>query len=499
MQTNPQTIDDLEDLSEAELAQVLELEEQVESLDCKRSLAHTVKCMFPVVEAGGKENAPQYVHGWHIEAICEHLQALITGEIRNLIINIPPRHMKSTIISVIFPAWVWVKNPSFKFLFASYAQSLSTRDALKCRTLIESPEYQKVFRPEWRLADDQNTKTRYNTTEGGFRFSSSVGGSVTGEGGDIIVIDDAHNAVEIESETKRQGVLDWWDVAMSSRLNDPKTGRKLVVMQRLHEKDLVGHLLSHGGWEHLKLPAEYEVPKSGTKKQTKIGFSDPRETEGELLWPDRFGPQEILDLKKMGARAAAAQLQQDPTPATAALFKRSFWKFYDKAPEKFIRIIQFWDCAQKPGVTNDFSVCATWGETMDGLYLLDRFKDRLAFPGLMAACKTQFAKWLPQAVVIEDKSSGISLIQMIEHDSTVRIPVIKFNPGQNDKVVRASAATPTIEGGTVYLPANAEFTEDFLTEHEKFPNGEHDDQVDTTSMAIDFFGAPRPQPSITLL
>src|SRR5579864_4396504 len=233
-----------------------------------------------------------FVPGWHIDAIVDHLEAVTNGQIRNLLINVPPRHMKSLLVSVLWPAWEWIQRPERRWLYSSYAASLSIRDSVKCRMLIESPWYRSFWGDRYTLAFDQNTKTRFDNSRSGYRIATSVGGTATGEGGDRIVCDDPHNVQDAESDSVRKGTLDWWDVVMSTRVNDPRTAAKVVVMQRCHQEDLSGHLLAQGGFEHLCLPAEYEGPPHITL----IGFADPRKEPGELLWPERFGPKEIADL-----------------------------------------------------------------------------------------------------------------------------------------------------------------------------------------------------------
>jgi hypothetical protein len=224
----------------------------------KRRLRDFVPLAWPVVEP-----ATVFVPNWHIDAISEHLEAVSAGQIRRLIVNIPPRHMKSLMVSVFWPVWEWLEHPERRWLFASYAEALAIRDSLKCRRIIESRRYQELLAyvaatgasEAWRLTSDQNVKARFENDRTGYRMATSVGGSATGEGGDRIVIDDPHKVKEAESEAIRQGVLDWHDGTITTRFNDPKTGAEVVVMQRVHESDLTGHLLDKGGWEHLCLPA----------------------------------------------------------------------------------------------------------------------------------------------------------------------------------------------------------------------------------------------------
>src|SRR5215813_600811 len=286
----------------------------------RRSLKEFVCLAWSVVEP-----STPFVPGWHIDAIIEHLEAVTRAQIRNLLINVPPRHMKSLLVSVFWPAWEWIRFPERRWLYSSYAASLSTRDSVKCRRLIESPWYQERWRGRFALTSDQNTKGRFDNNRSGYRLSTSVGGAATGEGGDRIVCDDPHNVQEAESGAIRKATLDWWDVTMSTRVNDPKTSAKVVVMQRCHQQDLSGHLIEQGGWDHLCLPAEYEGPRAATS----IGFIDPRQQHGELLWAERFGPAELESLKRsLGSYAAAGQLQQRPSPAEGGLFKRHWFRFW---------------------------------------------------------------------------------------------------------------------------------------------------------------------------
>lgn len=464
-----------------EIFQDEDLQELVKAsyaIDIQESLYSFIKLMWPIIEPG-----TAFKDAMHIEAICEHLEAVTRGEIRNLLINIPPGHAKSLIISVFWPAWEWIKYPERRWIFASYAAQLAIRDSVRCRDLIASHKYKTVFEPQWSLSDDQNQKIRFNNTKKGYRIATSVGGSGTGERADRIVCDDPHNAIDVKSELMRQSAIDWWFNTMSTRDSDPKKSSRVVVMQRLHSKDLAGEIVSRGGYEHLCLPTEYMPSKA---KATKIGWKDPRTKEGELLWPEHFGPNEVAAAKKnLGSRGYGEQHQQDPVPQDGGLFKRRWWKTYRELPLEDGIIVQFWDTAQKAGITNDFSVCSTWKKLTGGYYLLDLWREKVESPQLESAIKMQFAKWSPSAVVIEDKSSGISIIQRLQQTTT--LPIIPYDPKQRDKETRASAATPTVEAGNCYLPDGASWCEDFVSEHEQFPLGEHDDQVDTTSMMVEYF------------
>jgi hypothetical protein len=223
----------------------------------RRSLREFTKAAWPTIEPG-----VDFQNNWHIDAISDHLEAVVNGDIKRLIINVPPRHMKSISVAVAMPAWTWVSQPHKKFLYASYAASLSIRDSTKCRRLIDSPWYKAHFGDKFRLTDDQNQKQRFENDKTGYRIATSVGGALTGDGGDIICIDDPHNVVDSDSSKVREGVLEWWDQAMQTRLNDPRTGAFIIIMQRVHEQDLTGHVLANqlgDEWSHLCLPARYEI------------------------------------------------------------------------------------------------------------------------------------------------------------------------------------------------------------------------------------------------
>jgi predicted phage terminase large subunit-like protein len=457
-----------------------EIASEIYVRDSTEDLLKYVHLMWPVLEPG-----KIFIPGWHIEAICEHLEAVESGQIRNLLINIPPGHMKSLLVCVLYPSWSWIKKPQKRFITASYAQTLSTRDSVKTRDLIRSERYQKLYRPRWALKDDQDQKTRFSNTMTGSRIATSVGGSGTGERADCLIVDDPLNAIDAHSELIRKQSVDWWFQTMSTRDADPKTTSRIVVMQRLHEKDLAGELINRGDYVHLCLPAEFE-PKR--KCITQIGWEDPRKNEGELLWPEQFGANEIGKAKKdLGSQGYSGQFQQSPVPAEGGLFKRKWWKFYKEKPKNYLRVIQFWDCAEKPGISNDYSVCATWMETQNGFYLLDLWREKVEFPQLQAALRTNYNKWsnFVSAVVIEDKSAGTQLIQYAKQETT--LPIIPFDPAGVPKETRAISATPTVEAGNCFLPDGVTFVEDFISEHEKFPKGEHDDTVDTTSMMTKHF------------
>ena len=472
---------------------------EIDQEEAARSLREFVRQAWAIIEP-----STPFVPGWHIDAIIDHLEAISFGHIRNLLINVPPRHMKSLLVSVLWPAWEWIRWPERRFLYSSYAAQLSIRDSVKCRRLIESPWYQERWGDRYALTGDQNTKGRFENSRSGYRLSTSVGGAATGEGGDRVVCDDPHNVQEAESDSVRKSTLDWWDVVMSTRVNDPRTAAKVVVMQRCHQRDLSGHLLEQGGWEHLRLPAEHEKPGCSTS----IGWSDPRTEQGELLWPERFGPEEMESLKRsLGSYAAAGQLQQRPSPAGGGIFKRHWFRYFQPrganlppvvvslpdgtqmsikaidAPQSVNETIQSWDCAFKDLDTSDYVVGQVWGRLGPSFFLGDQIRARMDCPATVHAVRQLTAKWPGTiAKLIEDKANGSAVIQMLARDIPGLVPV---NP-EGGKVARAAAVSPLIEAGNIFLlhPLYAPWVNDFIEECAAFPNGAHDDQVDAMTQAL---------------
>lgn len=483
------------------------LGDEIDSELAARGLGEFVRQAWHVVEP-----STPFVPGWHIDAIIDHLEAVSRCQIRNLLINVPPRHMKSLLVSVFWPCWEWITWPERRWLFSSYAASLTTRDSVKCRRLIESPWYQARWADRFALTTDQNTKGRFDNNRSGYRLSTSVGGAATGEGGDRIICDDPHNVQEAESDTSRKSTLDWWDVVMSTRVNDPKTAAKAVVMQRCHQQDLSGHLLEQGGWEHLCLPAEYEAPRGPTS----IGFSDPRQEHGELLWSERFGIPEIESLKRsLGSYAAAGQLQQRPSPAEGGLFKRHWFRYWQprganlppvpvrlpdgtfqsiaavEVPHQVDDQAQSWDCAFKDLETSDYVVGQAWGRVGSVYLLADQIRARMDCPATVKAVR-ELSQRFPGtlAKLIEDKANGSAVVQMLSKEIPGIIPVTP----QGGKVARAAGVSPLIEAGNVYLPhpLYAAWVNDFIEECATFPNGAHDDQVDAmTQMLLYWNTAPQ--------
>jgi predicted phage terminase large subunit-like protein len=457
--------------------------DRINKVLAERSLAEFVKQLWPYIDPH------PYVHGWHIDAICEHMEAVVNGDIKRILINIPPRHMKSISISVGLCPWAWLKKPSLQFLYSSYASGLSIRDGVKARRVIDSPMYKSRWGEKFTLTSDQNTKIRFDNKEGGYRISTSVDGMTTGEGGDIIVIDDPNNVKEAESDVKRNSTNEWFDEVMQSRFNDPKTGALVVIQQRTNAQDLSGHILKKYGTDeyyHLILPAEYE-PK--TRSISWGGWVDPRTEEGELLWPERFGVPEVERLKlSLGVYAAAGQLQQRPSPRDGGIIPIKSFQRYTRRPEleQISRLSLVFDTAQKDKELNDYSVCQVWAETSWGYYLLFVWRKKVLFPELERMAIALCEEWCPHEVIIEDKSSGTSLIQCLKERTN--FPIFGEDPGSQSKILRMENESTLIESGKVYIPdANDNpppWLADFEDECLVFPNGEHDDQIDPMSMYL---------------
>ena len=446
----------------------------------RENLASFIQRTFTTVDPGS-----DYLHNWHIDLIAEYLTACSDREIRRLVINIPPRYMKSIAVSVAWPAWVLGKDPNSKFLASSYSDKLTLKHSVDCRLVVQSAWYRRTF-PGVQLVKDQNEKSKFVTTARGHRIATSTGGTATGEGGDYLIVDDPHDPRRAVSNVERKKTLEWFDQTFYSRLNNKKTGVIVVVMQRLHEKDLSGHLIGQGGWEHLKVPAVAET-------KTIIDFGSIRKIRkpGDILHPEREGTAQLSETKRiLGTYGYAGQYQQDPVPAEGGMIKRHWVRRYKTPPANPIRIVQSWDTAYKPGQLNDPSACSTWAETPFAYYLLDVWRDRVTYPGLKSTAKSLAEKWKPSAILVEDKASGQSLIQDLQEKT--RLPVIAINP-ENDKLTRMSTQSSMFEAGKIFVPESASWLPDYERELFTFPLAEHDDQVDSTSQFLNWAAGSQQQ------
>lgn len=433
-----------------------------------------------------------YCHNWHIEEICDHLQAVSAGQIRRLLITMPPRHMKSISVAVGWPAWSWLQKPGplqgpqVRFLFASYAHSLSIRDSVRCRRLIESPLYQSDWHKRFRLTSDQNTKIRFENDAGGYRLTTSVDGALTGEGGDIIVVDDPHNVREAESEAVREVTLAWWNEALSTRLNDARSGAYVIIMQRVHGRDLAGHVLGEAGWTHLCLPARFEPGHP-------FGGSHDRRTKlGELLWPERFGEPQIREMEmRLGSYGTAGQLQQRPAPREGGMFSRHWFEIVRGSPADAKRM-RYWDLAasrEQGGSDPDWTAGAKVA-LKDGIYYIEDLRRLRGTPKEVEDSVKQTAQLDGIAVPIwieqEPGSSGKSTIDHFARKVLVG-HVFRGDRVTGSKCRRADPLSAAAEAGNVKL-VEGSWNRAFLEEIQSFPNGAHDDQVDAVSGAFEKLG-----------
>lgn len=419
-----------------------------------------------------------YLHNWHIEAIAWHLERCFRREIKRLVITMPPRYGKSICASVAFPAWALGQDPTLKFICASYAQDLAEKLARDCRAVLNSPWYREVF-PATIIDPKKNTAQEIATVQKGGRLATSVGGTLTGLGGNILIIDDAMKAGDANSKAAREAAKVWLDGTALSRLNNKNEDVIILIMQRLHIDDLVGHVLGRAGWEHLNLPAIAEV-----SQRIAIGPGQFHvRAAGDVLHPDREARAKLDAMKaELGSILFSAQYQQAPVPPSGNIIQRAWLKFYREPPRRLAsdRVVQSWDTAMKPDEMNDYSVGTTWLVRGSDYYLLDLVRERLAYPDLKRRIIAEAQRHQAYPVLIEDKASG-SIIQDLQRGGPVR--PIPFKP-EGDKIMRMSAQSAKFEAGQVHLPENAPWLGDLVTELMAFPDGRYDDQVDSIAQFL---------------
>lgn len=422
-----------------------------------------------------------YQHNWHIDAMAHHLSQCLEGRIRRLIVTLPPRNLKSICGSVAFPAFALGRDPTRRIICASYGNELTAKLARDCRGVMETEWYQRIF-PATRINPKKSAELDFETTRQGYRFGTSVGGALTGRGGSLIIIDDPIKPGDAMSEPRRNTVKEWYDSTLFSRLDDKRNDVIVILMQRVHVDDLVGHVLEKGGgWVHLDLPAIAEEEQA-----IEIGPGETyRRRIGDVLHPERE-PRRVLDeiRRQMGTATFNAQYQQRPVPLEGNLVKWDWFRTYHHLPAigPDGRFVQSWDTASKAGELNDYSVCTTWLMKGDEFYLLDVLRERLDYPALKKRVVEMAKTRSVHTILIEDKGSGIQLAQEIRRSQT-GASIIRIEP-EADKVTRMSNQSAKIEGGQVYLPRDAPWMADFKAEMLAFPNARHDDQVDSVSQFL---------------
>jgi predicted phage terminase large subunit-like protein len=495
---------------------------------CRRSLGDFVQHAWPVLE-----ESTLLTWNWHLDALCDHVQSILEGKrparkkmprtglpkkwVQNAIINVPPGTMKSLVLTVFAVAWKWLHSPAWRVICASGNPRVLSRDSLKCRELVTSKWYQKLFRPEWSISSDQNEKLLFKTTRGGSRAALSAGGAVTGDRADALLVDDPNDAGSVTSKAERLQINEnWWDSAFHNRVNDPVRSVRVIVMQRLHTDDLTGHILEKekltregGSWEQLVIPMEYEAPSNDPTKEpppstipTWLGWTDPRTREGELLFPSRF-PPEVLAQEKvtLGSAKYAGQMQQRPAPLEGNMFQRRWWRFWKEdgmpdvqqrpkgcseaaavvIPTEFDEVIESWDLSFKGKASNDWVVGLKIARKGNRKFITFRTRRHTGFGGAKSAI-LDMRSIQPYSfqTLVEDKANGPAVIEDLQAMITGIIPV---NP-EGGKEARASVMAPQVEAGEWFLPDGMmHWTDEFIEEFAVFPNGKHDDQVDAGSQA----------------
>lgn len=422
-----------------------------------------------------------FLRNWHIAAILYRLEQIRRGEINRLIINMPPRYLKSIVCSVAFPAYLLGHDPTYRIICLSYGADLSTKHAADFRAIVQSSWYRGAF-PRLKIA--RTADSDVFTTKRGYRKTTSVGGALTGLGGNLFVIDDPQKPVDAQSQPLRDSLNAWFSNTLMSRLDNRQSGAIIVVMQRVHLNDLTGYLTENSdGWTLLNLAAIAEEDED-----IPIGDQQTHHRQaGETLHPERdcLAAWEIVR-KENGSEVFAAQYQQNPVPPGGAMLKRQWLRYYDTPPERTYRtkVIQSWDCAAKEGAQNSWSVCTTWliVDKTD-YYLLDVTRGRYEYPRLRQAALALAEKYDPTAIVIEEASTGIALGQDLKEMGRYRVRPV---PVDRDKVTRLYVQAAKFEAGRVYFPKNAPFLPDLEAELLTFPQGKHDDQVDSITQALAF-------------
>jgi predicted phage terminase large subunit-like protein len=434
-----------------------------------------------------------FLPNWHIEVMAAKLEACRQGKIRRLIINIPPRHLKSLCGSIALPAWCLSHNPAAKIMCVSYAQDLSDKLARDCRSVMTSNWYKATFGT--RLSSKRQSVQEFVTKEEGCRFATSIGGPITGFGADLAIIDDPLKPDEALSDTQRNAVNEWYDRTLYSRLNNKQDDCIILIMQRLHEDDLVGHVLELEDWELVCFPAIAERDESHLV-ETPYGRRHFTRAAGELLHPARESRQTIENIRRtLGDYNFAGQYQQAPAPAGGGLVKKEWFKTYgpDDRPERFDQVVQSWDTANKVSELNAYSVCTTWGIKGSSIYLLHVLRQRMEYPDLKRAVVSQARTYGATVVLIEDQASGTQLIQELIRDGLHSVKACK---PEHDKVMRLHAQTATIENGFVFLPREAPWLPDYIHELITFPNAKHSDHADSTSQVFAWINLAPAEPGI---
>jgi len=490
----------------------------ISKYECERSLTDFVKQAWHIIEPGQK-----YVHGWHIDFICAHLEAITDQDVlpngtvyNRLLINVPPGHMKSLILNVFWPAWEWGPRnmPHLRYVCAAHSQNLAIRDSTKMRRLVLSDWYQARWGDRVVLTGDQNAKTKFENTATGFREATAAG-SITGARGDRVLIDDPHSVEGANSDQMRATTLEWFLEAVPTRLNNPETSAIVVIMQRLHEEDVSGVILDRNlGYDHIMLPVRYD---RGRARPTLLGVEDPRSQEGELLFPERF-PLHVVerDERVMGPYAAAGQFQQSPEPRGGGIVKRDWWRTWDRKqypPMEYI--VASLDTAYTSKEENDPSALTVWGvfsggdqkaeapgrrwdeADMDSLrrtyndmhpcvMLMSAWAEHLELFPLVTKVAETCKRMKVDTLLIENKAAGHPVAQELRRLCAGEgFQIRLIDPGRQDKTARLYAVQGLFSDGLVHAP-DKQWADMVIGQCAQFPRAKHDDLVDTTSAALKF-------------
>jgi predicted phage terminase large subunit-like protein len=497
------------------------LKMKAEAKRYESSLIEFVDYMWPVVEP-----AIPFIRGWPLSAIAEHLQAVTEGQIRRLLINVPPGFSKSLLTDVFWPAWEWgpKQRPWYRYVCAAYSSHLTERDNMRCRNVVMSERYQRLWGERFQISNEQFTKVKFANDQTGWKLATSTGGIGMGERGDRFIIDDPNNPILTESEAVRYATNMWFTEVVPDRLNNPKESAIVVIQQRLHEEDVSGIALERElGYVHLCVPMEYEphpfvngftldgkiktfdMSDDEDKAQiTGVFWQDPREKENELCWPVRFGEEEVEELKRAkGPYAYAGQYQQTPEVRGGSIIRREYWNDWgDSKYPDLEYILASIDTAYTEKEENDASAMTLWGMFRDAnknpkFMLLHAWQERLEIHKLVQRiidyCTVDgregisHPRWPVDRLLIEAKASGLSVSQEIRRiiGFNGKFGIELINPTkQGDKVARAHSVLHIFSDGMIYAPTDRAWCQEVVNQCAVFPKGSKDDLVDSTTMAL---------------
>ena len=428
----------------------------------------------------------EFASNWHIELALAELELCRTGKTHRLIVTQPPRTLKSILVSVILPAWIMGHDPTRSVICITYAQPLADKHARDFRSLVTSPWYQQLF-PAMRLSDARQAVAELTTTMNGSRLATSVAGTITGFGGDTVIIDDPIKPDDAQSDVVRRKINDSLTRTVFSRSNDMRTGCVIIAMQRLHEDDFVGHVLRRAPleWKVLSLPAIAETPQTYTW-ETPLGQFQHHRAEGDVLHPARMSFELLQKCRiEIGEAAFACQYQQNPQPQGGGMVNPEWFKRYrdGELPKSFDVVAQSWDCANTASELSSFSCCITIGVKNGRFYLLNNWRKHVNYPDLKRAVQARHDHYRPNVILIEDGASGTQLIQEFQAAGMSNVQPYR---SAADKTMRLHAQTGVIENGLVFLPEQAHWVDEYLQELQAFPHSRFSDQVDATSQALDW-------------